>query len=148
MTTLMKNPARIITPVSQLNLADRFFRDSFSDLWTKSITETIPSVNIIENKENFSIELAVPGMKKSDFKIEVNGDIMTISSEKESENSEEGKNYWKKEYNYSSFSRSFTLPETANRDKIAATYKDGILVLNVPKNEGAIKNSVKKITVG
>lgn len=105
---------------------------------------TVPSVNIREQKDDFSVTLAVPGMKKSDFKIELDGNQMMISSEKEetTENSEE--NYSRKEYNYSSFCRSFTLPESVDTGKISATYRDGLLSLLLPKKEEAKKASVHK----
>lgn len=109
--------------------------------------ETVPAVNIKENKDNFSIEMAVPGMKKDDFKVQVDGDLITISSESETETKEEAKNYSKREYNYSSFSRSFTLPDSANTDKINANYADGVLKLSIAKKEEAAKAIAKKITV-
>jgi HSP20 family protein len=105
---------------------------------------TIPSVNIQEKKDEFSVTLAVPGMKKSDFKIELEGNQLIISSEKEetAENKEE--NYSRKEYNYSSFCRSFTLPDSVDAGKISANYRDGVLSLLLPKKEDAKKASVSK----
>jgi HSP20 family protein len=111
-------------------------------------TLTIPSVNIVEFKDDFKLSFAVPGLKKSDFKIDVTGNLLTISSEKEESNEEKDENYSRKEYNYSSFSRSFTLPEDVNKEKIDATYVDGVLKLVLPKKEEAKKLTVNKhITV-
>ena len=111
-------------------------------------TFTIPSANIVENKDDFKLALAVPGMKKNDFKIDVTGNLLTISSEKEETKEEKDENYSRQEYNYSSFSRSFTLPEEVNKEKIDATYVDGVLKLVLPKKEEAKKLTVnKKIAV-
>lgn len=147
MSLLEKIQKKSMLPATHWNFNDRFLRDSLADFWNVNLIETVPAVNIVEHKDNFNIEMAAPGMKKEDFKIEVEGDQMTISSEKETEKKEEEKNFWKKEYSYSSFSRSFTLPENANSDKVAATYKDGLLTLSIPKKEGVAKNHVKKIAV-
>lgn len=109
---------------------------------------TVPSVNIFESKDDFKLSLAAPGMKKSDFKIDVTGNLLTISSEKEEKKEEKEENYSREEYNYSSFSRSFTLPEEVNKEKIDATYVDGVLKLVLPKKEEAKKLTVnKQITV-
>ena len=111
-------------------------------------TFTVPSVNVVENKDDFKLSLAVPGMKKNDFKIDVTGNLLTISSEKEENKEEKNENYSRQEYNYSSFSRSFTLPEEVNKEKIDATYVDGVLKLVLPKKEEAKKLTVNKhITV-
>lgn len=111
-------------------------------------TLNIPSVNIVEYKDDFKLSFAVPGMKKSDFKIDVTGNLLTISSEKEESKEEKDENYSRKEYNYSSFSRSFTLPEEVIKEKIDATYVDGVLKLVLPKKEEAKKLTANKhITV-
>ena len=107
-------------------------------------TLTIPSVNIVESKDDYKLSFAVPGMKKSDFKIDVTGNLLTISSEKEENKEEKEENYSRQEYNYSSFVRSFTLPDEVNKDKIDATYVDGILKLALPKKEEAKKLTVNK----
>ena len=146
MTTIEKTN-NLIKPAVFSSLLDKFYRTNFGDWWNDNMTETIPAVNIRENKDNFSIEMAVPGMKKEDFKINVEGDLITISSEKESESKEEQKGYAKREYNYSSFSRSFTLPAAANTDKINARYENGVLNLTIPKKEEAVKAAAKKIAV-
>lgn len=111
-------------------------------------TLTVPSVNIIENKDDFNVSLAVPGMKKDDFKIDVSGNILTISCEKEEEKKESDATYSREEYNYSSFSRSFTLPEDVDKEKIDAHYENGELSISLPKKEEAKKLKVsKQITV-
>ena len=107
----------------------------------------IPSVNITENKDEYSVSLAVPGMKKDDFKIDVNGNMLTISCEKDETKEEKDKKYTRKEYSYSSFSRSFTLPDEVNREKIDARYEDGLLKISLPRKEEAKKTAAKQIAV-
>lgn len=107
-------------------------------------TLTIPAVNITENKDDFAVSLAVPGMKKDDFKIDMEGTMLTISCEKEEKKEEKEARYTRKEYNYSSFSRSFTLPEDVNKEKIEAKYEDGVLKLMLPKKEEAKKAAISK----
>jgi HSP20 family protein len=90
------------------------------------------------------VSLAVPGMKKDDFNIDVEGNMLTISSEKEESKEEKEDKYTRKEYNYSSFSRSFTLPDEVNKEKIEAKYEDGVLKLMLPKKEEAKKLAAGK----
>jgi HSP20 family protein len=99
----------------------------------------VPAVNVTENKDNYMASLAAPGMKKNDFKIDVEGNMLTISSEKEENKEEKDARYTRKEYSYSSFSRSFTLPDEVMKEKIEASYEDGVLKLTLPKNEQAKK---------
>jgi len=108
---------------------------------------TVPPVNITENKDEYLVSLAVPGMRKDDFKIDVDGNMLTISSEKEETKEEKDKRFTRKEYSYSSFSRSFTLPDEVNKEKIDARYEDGVLKLMLPRKEEAKKPSAKQIAV-
>lgn len=147
MSILTKSPVRSLRPGGYQSIFDRMFRDGFRDYFTNDFQETVPAVNISEEKNHFIIEMAAPGLKKEDFKINVEGDVMTIASEKEEEKKEEGKHFSRREYNYSSFSRSFTLPETANINNIEAKYTDGLLKLTIPKKEIAQTVQTKQITV-
>jgi HSP20 family protein len=104
----------------------------------------VPAVNITENDSQYTVSVAAPGLKKSDFNIDIEGDMLTISCEKEESKEEKDKNYTRKEYNFSSFSRSFTLPEEVNKEKIEATYEDGELKLVLPKKEEAKKQAAAK----
>ncbi|WP_246085467.1 Hsp20/alpha crystallin family protein [Solitalea koreensis] len=113
--------------------------------WGRELT--VPAVNISETKNDFKVSLAVPGMKKSDFKIEVDGKVLSISAETEEQKEEKDAKFTRKEYNYSSFSRSFTLPDGVNSDKIDAKYEDGVLKLMLPKNDEAKKIAPKSIAV-
>jgi len=96
---------------------------------------TVPAVNISEEKNAFKIAMAVPGMKKEDFRIDVSEGLLTVSSQQESKHEEEKDNYRKQEYNYSSFTRSFEIPESVIASKIEAKYTDGVLEIALPKKE-------------
>lgn len=132
-----------------------FFEDFFNkpllDLFDGGFTGramNVPAVNITERKDDYLVSLAAPGLKKEDFKIDLEGNMITISSEKEEENEEKDERYTRQEYSYSSFERSFTLPEEINKEKIDAHYQDGILNLVLPKKEEAKKMAIsKQITV-
>ena len=93
----------------------------------------VPAVNIKENEKDFELELAVPGRKKEDFQIEINEDVLTISTESKTEENVEEDNYTRREFAYSSFKRAFTLPETIDEDNIKAKYDNGILKFTLPK---------------
>jgi HSP20 family protein len=108
----------------------------------------IPPVIVTDNKEDFTLSLAAPGLTKEDFKIDVDGNMLTISSEKEETNEEKDEKFTRKEYNYTSFCRSFNLPEEVNKEKIDAAYKDGVLKVTLPKNDAFKKAfTAKKIAV-
>jgi HSP20 family protein len=104
----------------------------------------VPAVNVTDNKENYIVSLAAPGLKKEDFRIDVEGNMLSISSEKEEKKEQKEEKYTRKEYNYSSFSRSFSIPDEVNKEKIDATYKDGILMLTLPKIQEVKKNGNPK----
>jgi HSP20 family protein len=133
------------------NAVNPWFNDVFDSLFNDStlndrfVTKT-PAVNIAETENQFHIELAVPGLKKEDFKINLDKNVLSVSAEKKAENVEEGKKYSKLEYGYTSFVRSFTLPEVADQAKIEAEYTDGILKLNVAKKE-EVKAQTREISV-
>jgi HSP20 family protein len=124
------------------NNSNPFFNDVFDSILNdrfindKLITRT-PAVNIAETENDFQIELATPGLKKEDFKINLDKNVLSISAEKKAEESTETKKFSKREYSYNSFTRSFTLPDTADQTKIEADYTDGILKLTVAKREEA-----------
>ncbi len=132
-----------------------FFNDFFNRDWMDwsnqnfSLTNTtLPSVNIRESNEAFNVELAAPGMVKDDFKIELNHNVLTISSEKKEEKeTKEGESYSRKEFSYQSFSRSFTLPNVADSENIEAKYENGILTIRIPKREEAKTKPVRLIEI-
>ena len=106
----------------------------------------LPAANIRETDKDYNIELAVPGMKRDDFTIEVDENMISISSEKEENINEEKENYQRREYNYSSFNRSFRLPEAVKADSIKAQYDNGVLHIKVPKAEQNVQRK-KRINV-
>jgi HSP20 family protein len=110
-------------------------------------TMNVPAANIIENKDHYEVNLAAPGMKKDDFNIDVEGNLLTISAEKEEKKEEKDERYSRQEFSYTSFSRTFTLPNWVNKDKIDASYDNGLLKVHLPKTEEAKKLSSKHITV-
>ena len=107
----------------------------------------LPSVNIKENEDSFVLELATPGRKKEDLKIEVNNDILSIASEVKQEKEETKENFSRREFSFQSFKRSFTLPDTVSSDKIKASYEDGILTLAIPKKEEAKPKAKVEIAI-
>ncbi|MEO9870599.1 Hsp20/alpha crystallin family protein [Ekhidna sp.] len=98
-------------------------------------TSSVPAANIQEKEKEYVVELAAPGMEKNDFQVDVENGMLSISSEKESETEDKDDGYSRKEFSYSSFSRSFSLPENVDEDKIKASYKEGILSLSLPKTK-------------
>jgi len=123
---------------------DSFFNDDFlrsSSRWNQA------SVNIAESEDGYRLEVAAPGFSKEDFKLEVEQNVLTISGEKKVEEKEVKENYTRKEFSYTNFNRSYTLPETVDADKIAATYENGILNVVIPKKEAAKKEDKKAITI-
>jgi HSP20 family protein len=121
------------------NLFDDFFSGDVSDIPTLRKRSTVPAVNIIEFADKFTIEIAAPGLKKDDFIIDLDNNVLTISSEKEG-NEEINGQFTKREFFYANFKRAFTLPETADVEKIAAKYENGVLKLDIAKrNEAVIK---------
>jgi HSP20 family protein len=130
---------------------DRFFDNELFDWSNRNFSNTnttLPSVNIKESTEGFEVELAAPGLEKGDFRIELNHDTLTISSEKQIENeTKEGEQFTKREFSYQSFSRSFTLPNTVESEKIAARYENGILKVSIPKKEEAKPRPPKQISI-
>jgi HSP20 family protein len=140
---------------SYLPTWSNFFNDFLNRDWYDwsnqnfSLTNTtIPSVNIKETENDFEVEMAAPGMEKDDFKLEINNNVLTISSEKQTENkTEDGKNITRREFSYQSFSRSFAMPVIVDTDKISAKYENGILRVNIPKKEEAKPKPMKQIKV-
>ena len=133
------------------SLFDRFWENELFDWANRNYSNTnttLPAVNIKEDKDGFEVEMSAPGFEKSDFKIELNNSLLTISSEKKIENeTKEGQQFTRREFSYQSFSRSFNLPETVEGEKIEAKYENGILRLSIPKKEEAKPKPVKQIEI-
>jgi HSP20 family protein len=113
----------------------------------QNVHNSVPAVNIKEDEKNYFLEFAIPGADKKDLKIDVNEDVLTISSETKNESEEGNDGYKRKEFSYSAFSRSFYVPENVNREKIDANYKDGVLSVTLPKQEVDKNNISRKIEI-
>ncbi|MEY3398993.1 MAG: hypothetical protein RL220_1587 [Bacteroidota bacterium] len=126
---------------------DDFFRKDLMD-WKSGVEGTVPSVNVNETDKGFEIEMAAPGMKREDFKIQVKDDVITISSERKEEKDEKDQkgNYTRREFSYQSFSRSFSLPQAIERDSIEAAYDNGILNVTIDRKKG-IESGARSISV-
>ena len=129
-------------------LLDEFFgTDWLNDNYMRDFTPTVPAVNISEDNQEYRIEVAVPGLNKKDVKIDLHNNVLTISSEKKEDTEEKKEDYMRREFYYSSFKRSFTLPETVDRDKIKASHNEGILTVNIPKKPEAVEKGPKQISI-
>jgi HSP20 family protein len=136
-----------VLPGSLLNgfLSDGFL-SNFPD-WDKGYTNsTTPAVNVKEDDKGYVIEVAAPGLEKKDFKISFDKNVLSISSAKENVANAEADGYLRREFNYTSFSRSFTLPENIDGNKIKAQHKNGLLTVSIPKEELSVKQ-VKEIAI-
>jgi HSP20 family protein len=131
-------------PTSFSNLIDRFFNETASRTGGSAYS-FVPRVDIIENDKAFELHVAVPGMKKDDFKIDLNDNYLTISGERKFTKEQNDKNFHSIETQYGTFSRSFSLPENVDPTKIAAKYNDGILELVVPKDEKKVLKTTIKV---
>lgn len=133
------------------SMFNRFFENDLFD-WTSrnfsNTNTTLPSVNIKEDENGFEVDMAAPGFEKKDFRIELINNLLTISSEKKVETeTKEGQQFTRQEFSYQSFSRSFTLPNTVEGEKIQAKYENGILKVAIPKKEEAKPKPVKQIEI-
>jgi HSP20 family protein len=128
------------------SLIDDFINTDWN-LKVPSFSGTVPAVNIKELDSQFEIELAVPGMKKDDFEIEVEDGVLSISSTQEEEQVNEKGKFTRREFSYSSFRRSFTLPDSVDPTKIDATYKEGVLLVLLPKHKEAQPQPKKLIKI-
>ncbi|WP_298499005.1 Hsp20/alpha crystallin family protein [uncultured Algibacter sp.] len=131
------------------NWLDDIFNRDLPSVFTSNFNTgiTLPKVNIKETADAFIVEMAVPGLKKSDFHVDLDNQMLSISTEAKEENEQNGENYTRREFGYSSFKRTFTLPESVNDENINASYKDGILNILLPKKEEAKKKPVRTINI-
>jgi HSP20 family protein len=134
-----------VTPSWTSDLMRQWFDDT--RLGTGRIGTSLPATNISETDDDIVIEVAAPGMEKKDFKVEIQNDMLRIAYEKQTKDEQNNRNDWRREFNYESFDRSFTLPAMAESEKVEATYQDGILKITVPKKEEARKKPAKTIDV-
>jgi HSP20 family protein len=126
---------------------NRFFNDDFDNYFNIGNRGYMPATNVVENEKEFEIEIAAPGMEKEDIRINIENNVLTISSEKEVKKEEKEKNYTRREFSYGSFCRSFTLPKTVDVDHINASYEKGILKVALPKKEEEKTKLTKEIRI-
>ena len=131
------------------NWLDDIFNRDLPSVFTSNFNTgiTLPRVNIKENADTFIVEMAVPGLKKSDFHIDIDNQVLSISTETKEENQQKEENYTRREFGYSSFKRTFTLPESVNDKKINASYNEGILSIYLPKKEEAKQKPARTIKI-
>ena len=126
---------------------DDFFGRAFVGNVYGDEARSIPSVNVVETENDYRIEVAAPGLDKKDFNVDIENNILTISSQQDNKQTDDDKNYIRREFNYFAFKRSFSLPEHADQDKISATHMNGILEVVIPKREEAREKPNRKIEV-
>jgi HSP20 family protein len=131
---------------------DNFFSKELMDWGSSNFSSTdttLPAVNVKENDEGFDIEVAAPGMNKEDFRVNLENNVLTISSEKKEERKQEDKDrYTRREFSYQSFQRSFTVPhDLVEGEKITAKYCDGLLCIHLPKKEAVKPKPAREITI-
>jgi HSP20 family protein len=130
------------------NLVDEFLGNDFlGNFFEERTGINTPAVNIAEGKDDFNIEVAAPGLDKNDFKINLEHNVLTVSSEKESTKEEKEGKFMRREFGYSSFKRCFTLPNSIDPEKISASHKDGILYITIPKKEEAKIKPPRQIAI-
>jgi len=144
MTTIVKRNNGSLLPANPRSLFDDFFNRELFNWGNTNFSAsrtTLPSVNIKESDEAFEVEVAAPGMQKEDFKITLDGNLLTISSSKEDKEEENGGNFTRREFSYQSFQRSFELAkDVVDDENIEAKYENGVLRLTIPKKEGTTQS--------
>lgn len=143
MRTLVKRNQPITRNLPSI-FDELLFGEEFKPL---SHRPSFPSVNIKEEETAFTLEFAIPGYNKEDLSIRVEDDILSVSSEKESQSNSNEEAYTRKEFSYTSFNRSFSLPEIVDVDKIEAKTQDGMLYLTLPKKDELLQNKTKTIAI-
>ncbi len=131
---------------------DNFFSKDLMDWGSTNFSSTdttLPAVNVKESEDAFQIEVAAPGMSRGDFRVNLENNVLTISSEKKEEKKEEGKGlYTRREFSYQSFQRSFTIPENlVEGEKISAKYSNGLLSISLPKKEEVKPKPAREIKI-
>lgn len=127
---------------------NELFNDFFDNMINNSQRFTSPAVNITETDENFKLSLAAPGLAKEDFKITIDNDMLSISAEKKEEKNTSVEKFTRKEFSFSSFKRTFSLPEQVDAEKVTANYENGVMVLVLPKREEAKPKPTREIKIG
>ena len=143
--SIIRYSADDFVPTSFSNLVDQFFKES---LVRSGGSTFVPNVDILEKDNAFELQVAVPGMNKEDFKIDLKDNYLTVSGERKFTNEKKEKNFHSVETQYGAFSRSFSLPENVDASKINAKYNNGILELTIPKDEKKVLTQNIKVSYG
>lgn len=149
MRTLARQNGNLLSSLP--SLLEDFLGNDWADstLGNRTYGATLPAVNVRETNDDFVLEVAAPGMKREDFKVELDNNVLTISSQREEKQDQQNEDYTRKEFSYQYFQRNFSLPENkVEGDKISARYVDGILHITVPKREEAKVKPVRQIKIG
>lgn len=151
MTTIVKRTNGSLLPASQRSMFDDFFNRELFNWGNNNFSAsrtTLPSVNIKELEKAFEVEVAAPGMKKEDFSITLDGNMLTIASSREDQQEEKDGKYTRREFSYQSFQRSFELSkDVVDDENIEARYENGVLRLTIPKKESALAQSPRLIEI-
>lgn len=141
------------------SLIENFFGRDMDEFFSQRAMQNVPAVNVVEHADGFRIEVAAPGLKKDDFKLNLNHNNLTISAYREDKQEQpanqsdqggqtNGEKYARREFSYTSFQRTFMLPGSADADQIQANYEDGVLKINIPKREEARVKPPRQIEIG
>lgn len=151
MTTIVKRTNGSLLPTDPRSLFDDFFNRELFNWGNNNFSAsrtTLPSINIKELEKAFEVEVAAPGMQKEDFRITLDGNLLTISSSKEEQQDESSGNYTRKEFSYQTFQRSFELSkDVVDDENMEARYENGVLKLTIPKKESALPQSPRLIEI-
>lgn len=142
MSTLVKNSGYYPGLFESL-----FGKEALADFVAPNFVGSVPAVNVVENKEGFRVELAAPGLQKGDFKLNLEGNQLTITAQKEQKEEEAVERYTRREFKFSSFRRTFTLPNTVDGGRIEAAYENGVLSVKLPKKEEAKEKPARAIEI-
>ena len=121
--------------------------DFLSNFFSDGADYTVPAVNVKENENSFELEIAAPGLSKNDFEVKIEKDILTVSSKTESEKESANDNFKRREFYFKEFSRSFSIPESVDQEKIKASHKNGVLHIELPLMEKAKLNQSRTIKI-
>ena len=127
---------------------DDFFNDTFFNNTNPAASHgTSPAVNVAEEDNAFRIDMAVPGLSRKEFRIDLENDVLTISSDRKENKEDKKHNYMRREFSYNTFKRSFQLPETIDQENIKASHDAGILTIQLPKKEEVVQKAAKQIEI-
>ena len=143
--TLVKFNPFVPSAVNNYNHFDKWVNNFFNDELGVKFKNTTPAVNIVENEQEYKLEIAAPGLAKEDFKVHVEDNVLAVSAEKKVENEEKTEKFLRREFGFTSFKRTFTLPENVGKNDVKAAYENGVLNINIPKVE--VKKTTQTIDI-